>query len=207
MKVIFLDIDGVLVNFTSMKLPRLTLDGQDFSTHRFYQPAVVALNRIVRETGAKIVISSSWRGGRDSIPKLQRILDANGVIGEIVGVTPCYDGTESTGEKLNAWMEKNGGRYHPERRNVRSVWSIAAQPLSEAHFATFPEALAEKCILAGCPLGGIVLDPFAGSFTTCRVAFRLGRHSIGIELNPEYIEIGRRRCNKITPVLPLEKAL
>ena len=72
----------------------------------------------------------------------------------------------------------------PTMRNRRSVWTVATQPYSEAHFATFPEALIEPCILAGCPVGGVVLDPFFGSGTTGSVAQRLGRQWIGIELNP-----------------------
>jgi DNA modification methylase len=78
-------------------------------------------------------------------------------------------------------------------RNKRSVWTIATQPFAEAHFATFPEKLVEPCVLAGCPEGGTVIDPFAGSGTTGVVAYRLGRKFIGVELNPEYAEMARRR--------------
>lgn len=79
------------------------------------------------------------------------------------------------------------------QRNRRTVWTIPTTPTSEAHFATFPEALVEPCILAGCPKGGLVLDPFCGSGTTLVVANRLGCSGFGLELNPEYIEIARRR--------------
>lgn len=82
-------------------------------------------------------------------------------------------------------------------RNKRDVWSVPTQAVKEAHFATFPEKLIEPCILAGCPIGGIVLDPFFGSGTTGRVASRLDRDYIGIELNPEYIDIGMRRTNNV----------
>ncbi len=78
-------------------------------------------------------------------------------------------------------------------RNKRSVWSVPTQPFKEAHFATFPPALVEPCILAGCPVGGTVLDPFFGAGTTGLVADRLQRRCIGIELNPTYAEIARRR--------------
>ena len=78
-------------------------------------------------------------------------------------------------------------------RNKRSVWTVATQPFAEAHFATFPPDLVEPCILAGCRPGGIVLDPFFGAGTTGLVANRLGRSCIGIELNPDYVEIARRR--------------
>ncbi len=81
-------------------------------------------------------------------------------------------------------------------RNRRSVWTVATQPYSEAHFATFPPALIEPCILAGCPKGGTVLDPFGGAGTTGLVADRLGRNATLIELNPEYAAMSRARVTK-----------
>ncbi len=81
-------------------------------------------------------------------------------------------------------------------RNKRSVWTVATQPYSEAHFATFPPALIEPCILAGCPKGGTVLDPFGGAGTTGMVADRLGRNAMLIELNPEYAAMIRARVTK-----------
>ena len=82
-------------------------------------------------------------------------------------------------------------------RNKRDVWNVPVAPVKEAHFATFPEKLIEPCILAGCPIGGVVLDPFFGSGTTGRVAIRLNRHYIGCELNPEYIDIANRRTDNV----------
>jgi DNA modification methylase len=79
--------------------------------------------------------------------------------------------------------------------NKRSVWTVATQPFSEAHFATFPPALIEPMIKAGCPVGGTVLDPFGGAGTTGLVADRLQRNAILIELNPEYAAIADRRIN------------
>jgi site-specific DNA-methyltransferase (cytosine-N4-specific) len=83
----------------------------------------------------------------------------------------------------------------PDRRNKRSVWSILPESYSEAHFATFPQALVEPCILAGSRPGDIVFDPFMGSGTVAQVAQRLGRKWLGSELNPEYIRLqaGRTR--------------
>jgi DNA modification methylase len=78
-------------------------------------------------------------------------------------------------------------------RNKRSVWTVTTQPFKEAHFATFPPALIEPCILAGCPAGGVVLDPFGGAGTTGLVADRLGRDAILIELNPMYADMARKR--------------
>ena len=87
-----------------------------------------------------------------------------------------------------------------ETRNKRSVWEVATQPFSEAHFATFPPALIEPCILAGCPRGGTVLDPFGGAGTTGLVADRVGRDAILIELNPEYAAMAERRIKDDAPL-------
>jgi len=83
------------------------------------------------------------------------------------------------------------------KRNKRSVWQVNTVPYRGAHFATFPEKLIEPCILAGCPPGGVVLDPFFGAGTVGVVAEKLGRRYIGIELNPEYVEIARNRIAAI----------
>jgi len=85
------------------------------------------------------------------------------------------------------------------KRNKRTVWTVATHPLKEAHFATFPPALIEPCILAGCPEGGICLDPFFGAGTTGLVAKKLGRRFIGIELNEAYIGMAQKRI-AATPV-------
>jgi len=85
-------------------------------------------------------------------------------------------------------------------RNKRSVWEVATQPFSEAHFATFPPALIEPCILAGCPKGGTVLDPFAGAGTTGLVADRLQRNAILIELNPSYARMADNRISDDAPL-------
>ena len=82
-------------------------------------------------------------------------------------------------------------------RNKRDVWTVATQPIKEAHFATFPEELIKPCILAGARQGGIVLDPFFGSGTTGRVAIALNRKYLGIELNPEYVEIEKKRMDGV----------
>jgi DNA modification methylase len=88
--------------------------------------------------------------------------------------------------------------FGTDGRNKRTVWTIATEPYPEAHFATFPTALVTPCVLAGCPEGGTVLEPFAGSGTTLAVAKQLGRKSIGIELNAEYCGLAERRLMAIT---------
>ena len=92
--------------------------------------------------------------------------------------------------------------YEPDLSPIITpeVWQIATASFSEAHFATFPPALVAPCIMAGCPAGGTVLDPFFGAGTTGLVADRLGRDCIGIELNPEYAEIARRRIEGDSPM-------
>jgi DNA modification methylase len=84
----------------------------------------------------------------------------------------------------------------PQWRNKRSVWSVSTRPLKDAHFAAFPRALIEPCILAGCPVGGVTLDPFMGSGTVAMTAKALGRQYIGFELNPEYIGICEKRIQE-----------
>jgi DNA modification methylase len=78
-------------------------------------------------------------------------------------------------------------------RNRRSVWTVATRPYRGAHFATFPPALIEPCILAGSPVGGTVLDCFNGSGTTGQVALTHGRHYVGCETNPDYIDLSWKR--------------
>jgi DNA modification methylase len=90
--------------------------------------------------------------------------------------------------------------------NARTVWSIATQPYPDAHFATFPEAIPEKCILAGSRAGDVVLDPFTGSGTTGAVALRLGRQFVGIELNPTYAELARKRIGGAVPLFASEQS-
>lgn len=102
------------------------------------------------------------------------------------------------GDKTNGNMKAVGDG---SERNKRSVWTVPTANFSEAHFATFPEKLIEPCILAGCPIGGIVLDPFFGAGTTGLVAIQNDRNYIGIELNPEYIEIAKRRLEFVQPVM------
>lgn len=79
------------------------------------------------------------------------------------------------------------------KRNKRSVWTVASEPSSEAHYAAFPTGLVKPCILAGCPAGGVVLDPFGGSGTVGRVAEDLGRRWLLFDLSPEYQKIAKRK--------------
>jgi DNA modification methylase len=87
---------------------------------------------------------------------------------------------------------------HYEKKNKRSVWTVTTKPYEGAHFAVFPSDLIEPCILAGAPVGGIVLDPFMGSGTTAQVAQNLGRQYLGCELNPEYEALQKKRLSQLS---------
>ena len=109
------------------------------------------------------------------------------------------------------WAQNSGGAIKTQRafvagnkegRNKRAVWSICPKPFKGAHFALYPEELCETPIKAGCPEGGTVLDPFFGAGTTGLVALKQNKKFIGIELNPEYIEIAKKR---LKPFLEQEK--
>jgi len=102
----------------------------------------------------------------------------------------CQHKQAKLGANLTGTLGANCG---PETRNRRSVWQIATQPYSGAHFAVMPSDLVEPCILAGCPEGGTVLDPFAGSGTVAQVAIAHGRQTIACELNPSYGELIQER--------------
>ena len=86
--------------------------------------------------------------------------------------------------------------FHPKGRNWRTVWEIPLSKFRDTHFAVFPERLVERCILAGCPEGGIVLDPFIGSGTVAVVAQRLGRRFVGFDSNLKYCEMTRDRVRQ-----------
>jgi len=98
-------------------------------------------------------------------------------------------------ERKNMTIDMSAGR------NRRSVWTVTTKPYAEAHFATFPPDLIEPCILAGSKAGDTVLDPFNGSGTTGAVALKHGRKYIGLELNPDYIELAHDRIRRSQPML------
>ena len=105
-------------------------------------------------------------------------------------------------EGHSGYVDSNGRLLiNPLGRNRRSVWTIPTQPYPEAHFATFPEALVSPCILAGCPQGKLVLDPFSGAGTTCLVAQKLGRRAVGVDLSEAYTRLAIKRLEAMP--LPL----
>ena len=109
-------------------------------------------------------------------------------------VLPRFGGEKYGPDGSEESRTKSGKPYVPTlRRNKRDVWAISTGGFKGAHFAVFPEKLVEPCILAGCPEGGTVLDPFAGSGTTGVVAKRLRRHFVGVEINPDYWKMATDR--------------
>lgn len=111
--------------------------------------------------------------------------------------SPRYKGKKYTDEPDKFYRTKSGEIYdYRAKRNKRDVWTITTKAFKGAHFATFPPDLIEPCILAGSRPGGTVLDPFFGSGTTGLVAEAYGREYLGIEINPDYIEIARKRLNQ-----------
>lgn len=106
----------------------------------------------------------------------------------------------------NKYGDDNDPKYNTKSGNVskeysvanrRSVWTVTTKPFGEAHFATFPPALIEPMVLAGCPEGGIILDPFMGAGTTAVVAKQNNRNYLGIELNPKYVEMANKRIANV----------
>ena len=102
-----------------------------------------------------------------------------------------------TAQTINKPKDKNAPIS--DTRRGRDIWSFPTSPYRGAHFAAYPIELARRCILAGCPEGGVVLDPFFGSGTTGAAALTLGRRYIGIELNPEYIPLAEERLKQYKP--------
>jgi len=128
----------------------------------------------IKDGVTKEMMETEWEAKRDSKGKVQS--DKSGKTNQ--------GGTVNRNK--NYYGNING-------RNRRSVWTVTTKPYSGAHFAVMPADLVEPCIKAGCPEGGTVLDPFAGSGTTLAVAAELGRNAVGCELNPDYIELAERR--------------
>jgi DNA modification methylase len=169
-------------------------------SERYYYDAEAVSEPVSVSTTARLSQPSlPLQAGSDRVPGKTN--------GPMKAVGPRFGGNKfgDSDDPKNA--TKSGNVYQiPDangRRNRRSVWTVTTKPYSGAHFATMPPDLVEPCILAGCPEGGTVLDPFAGSGTTLAVAAELGRSGIGCELNPEYIELAEQRIAKSKAKMPL----
>jgi DNA modification methylase len=123
----------------------------------------------------------------------------------LIGQTPQHHGSAIKpryfGKTGNPDRKDTGNPFiDVPLRTKRDVWTIASEPSREGHYAMYPQRLVLQCLLCGCPEGGIVLDPFLGSGTTAIVAKKNNRHFIGCELNPEYVEMARRRLSDVNPL-------
>ena len=100
---------------------------------------------------------------------------------------------EGGGRQQPPQLEDEDSAWHTGGRNLRTVWAIPTAPYPGAHFATFPPALVDRCILAGSRKDDTVLDPFGGTGTVAQVAAEHGRDAVICDLNPEYLELARQR--------------
>lgn len=157
---------------------------------KYYYDQEAIKTEISDTTIKRLMQDTRWQKGSERVPG-----KTNGPM-KAVGNRKGYS-HRGTGDKKLASHSGNfdadGNIIGDGKANKKSVWTVTTKPFKEAHFATFPEKLIEPCILAGCPEGGIVLDPFMGAATTAVVAKKLGRQYVGYELNPEYIRIGEKR--------------
>lgn len=162
--------------------------------HSSYQaPGQVAQGGVCGARENTNRVPAGWhQGTRPATP------ESNGYLARKAGVGPkAAAGTDGSRQNVSF---SAAVKDVVELRNKRSVWTIPTEANAEAHFATFPRALVDPCILAGCPEGGVVLDPFTGSGTTGVVARMRNRDFVGIELNPEYAEMARQRIDGTLPM-------
>ncbi|MGV1768769.1 DNA-methyltransferase [Agrobacterium vitis] len=161
------------------------LTGNEHNRHSLGE----AIPESQRRAPSKIKMPDGWDTGEGAHGSRHR---RGRESGKILEVTPRHQGRiNHTG--LDELGRGNGRYLRNYEPAPLTVWEMATQAFSEAHFATFPTELAERCILAGCPKGGLVLDPFGGAGTTALVALRHGRNAALIELNAEYAEIAKSR--------------
>jgi len=169
-------------------------------SERYYYDHEAIKEPVTQSTIARLSQDVEGQAGSDRVPgKTNGRMKAVGKGGKNAfrGQGHFREGATGPANREGCDMQDVGAG---DTRNKRSVWTVATQPYAEAHFATYPPKLIEPCILAGCPKGGVVLDPFFGSGTTGLVADRLGRDCIGIELNPAYAVIARNRINDDAPL-------
>ena len=139
---------------------------------KYYYDALAIAEPIAEGTAAR------YKGGRSASSKYAEEIPGQGKVQKLNAVRAAGTITDADISPV---------------RNARDVWHINTVPYKGGHFAAYPPKLAEKCILAGCPRGGVVLDPFFGSGTTGLAAVKNDRRYIGIELNAEYCELAKER--------------
>lgn len=157
---------------------------------RYYYDNEAIKQPIAESLISRLAQDIDKQNGSDRVPgKTNGRMKAVG--GKQFNKTMGGGGTSFVGHSGN--YKANGEPISDGFANKRSVWTVTTKPYTGAHFATYPEELIVDCIKAGCPEGGIVLDPFMGAGTTAIVARKLLRNYIGVELNEEYIRIAQNR--------------
>lgn len=139
---------------------------------KYYYDAIAIAEPIAEGTAAR------YKGGRSASSKYAEEIPGQGKVQKLNAARAAGTITDADISPV---------------RNARDVWHINTVPYKGGHFAAYPPKLAERCILAGCPRGGVVLDPFFGSGTTGLAAVKNDRRYIGIELNAEYCELAKER--------------
>lgn len=162
-------------------------------SQKYYYDHEAIKTEISDTTIKRLMQDTRWQEGSDRVPG-----KTNGKMKAVGDLRKGYEHRGSGDKKLGS----HSGNYAADgsiigggMANKKSVWTVTTKPFSEAHFATFPEDLIVDCIKAGCPEGGLILDPFMGAGTTALVARKLNRNYIGFELNPDYIKIANKRLN------------
>lgn len=143
---------------------------------KYYYDALAIAEPIAKGTAAR------YKGGRSASSKYAEEIPGQGKVQKLNAARAAGTITDADISPV---------------RNARDVWHINTVPYKGGHFAAYPPKLAEKCILAGCPRGGVVLDPFFGSGTTGLAAVKNDRRYIGIELNAEYCELAKERIGGV----------
>ncbi len=162
---------------------------------RYFYDAQAVAEPVSHATVARLAQNIDGQAGSDRVPG-----KTNGPMKAVRSQKLAARAVERSGIQTGGTQASTLGYEAADARNRRSVWTVATQPFSEAHFATFPPELIEPCIKAGCPAGGTVLDPFGGAGTTGLVADRLGRNAILIELNADYAAMAERRIRNEQPM-------
>ena len=157
---------------------------------RYYYDADAVKEPVTDSTVERLSQDIENQRGSERVPN-----KTNGNMKAVAHKSACTPGQTPHSKALKCMNGEKDPVY--VSRNKRSVWTVTTKPYKGAHFATFPPDLIRPCILAGCPQKGTVLDCFGGSGTTGMVAEEEGRSSVLIELNPEYVELGKKRTQQM----------
>lgn len=162
---------------------------------KYYYDHEAIKSEISDTTIKRLMQDTRWQNGSSRVPgKTNGNMKAVGTLRK--GYNHRGEGDKKLGSHSGNY-DGDGNIIGGGKANKRSVWTVITKPFKEAHFATFPEDLIVDCIKAGCPEGGIVLDPFMGAGTTALVSRKLNRNYYGAELNPEYIKIYEKRMESL----------